>query len=127
MLTERGYLVFYHGVSDDAIGLNGSTQHRLVYSAGAFLLDPSDLGLMTHHSDGPLLRPSTIDEIDGYVPRVVFPTGIDRRIDIGQPDRIDLYYGMADQRVGVARVDVKLGAEIIESTHLTDENATAVA
>jgi beta-1,2-mannobiose phosphorylase / 1,2-beta-oligomannan phosphorylase len=36
----------------------------------------------------------------------VFPTGNDRRDDIDQPDRIDVYYGMADSRVGVARMDL---------------------
>jgi predicted GH43/DUF377 family glycosyl hydrolase len=36
----------------------------------------------------------------------VFPTGIDRRDDLGQPDRLDIYYGMADSRIGVARLDV---------------------
>ena len=37
---------------------------------------------------------------------MVFPTGIDRRDDIGQPDRFDVYYGMADSRIGVARLDM---------------------
>ena len=37
---------------------------------------------------------------------MVFPTGIDRRDDIGSPDRFDVYYGMADNRIGVARLDV---------------------
>jgi predicted GH43/DUF377 family glycosyl hydrolase len=37
---------------------------------------------------------------------VVFPTGIDRRDDLGSPDRFDVYYGMADNRIGVARLDV---------------------
>jgi predicted GH43/DUF377 family glycosyl hydrolase len=40
------------------------------------------------------------------VENVVFPTGIDRRDDLGQPDRFDIYYGMADDRIGVARLDV---------------------
>jgi len=33
---------------------------------------------------------------------VVFPTGLDRRDDIGQPDRFDVYYGLNDFRIGVA-------------------------
>lgn len=37
---------------------------------------------------------------------VVFPSGIDRRDDIGMPDRFDIYYGMADNRIGVARLDL---------------------
>ena len=40
------------------------------------------------------------------VANVVFPTGIDRRDDLGLPDRFDVYYGMADNRIGVARLDV---------------------
>jgi predicted GH43/DUF377 family glycosyl hydrolase len=42
----------------------------------------------------------------GTIGNVVFPTGIDRRDDLGQPDRFDVYYGMADNRIGVARLDV---------------------
>jgi predicted GH43/DUF377 family glycosyl hydrolase len=48
---------------------------------------------------GPLERIGTVDD-------VVFPTGIDRRDDLGTPDRFDVYYGMADDRIGVARLDV---------------------
>jgi hypothetical protein len=36
----------------------------------------------------------------------VFPTDIDRRDDLGKPDRFDVCYGMADNRIGVARPDV---------------------
>jgi len=36
----------------------------------------------------------------------VFPSGIDRRDDLGLPDRLDIYYGMADKRIGVARLAV---------------------
>jgi hypothetical protein len=36
----------------------------------------------------------------------VFPTGIDRRDDLGLPNRYDVYYGMADRRIGVARLEV---------------------
>jgi predicted GH43/DUF377 family glycosyl hydrolase len=36
----------------------------------------------------------------------VFPTGIDRRDDLNSPDRFDVYYGMADNRIGVARLDL---------------------
>ncbi len=33
---------------------------------------------------------------------VVFPTGVDVRTDLGTPRRVDVYYGMADCRIGVA-------------------------
>jgi predicted GH43/DUF377 family glycosyl hydrolase len=45
-------------------------------------------------------------ERHGTVANVVFPTGIDRRDDLGTPDRFDVYYGMADNRIGVARLDL---------------------
>jgi predicted GH43/DUF377 family glycosyl hydrolase len=46
------------------------------------------------------------EECSGTVANVVFPTGIDRRDDLGTPDRFDVYYGMADNRIGVARLDL---------------------
>jgi hypothetical protein len=36
----------------------------------------------------------------------VFPTGNDRRDDLGSLDRFDVDYGMADDRIGVARLDL---------------------
>jgi predicted GH43/DUF377 family glycosyl hydrolase len=45
-------------------------------------------------------------ECRGTIANVVFPTGIDRRDDLGSPDRFDVYYGMADNRIGAARLDL---------------------
>ena len=42
----------------------------------------------------------------GTIANIVFPTGIDRRDNTGTPDRFDVYYGMADDRIGVACLDV---------------------
>ncbi len=42
----------------------------------------------------------------GVIDNVVFPTGIDRRDDLGKPHRFNVYYGMADNRIGVARLDL---------------------
>jgi predicted GH43/DUF377 family glycosyl hydrolase len=53
-----------------------------------------------------VLEPRLPQECHGTVANVVFPTGIDRRDDLGLPDRYDVYYGMADSRIGVARLDV---------------------
>jgi hypothetical protein len=36
----------------------------------------------------------------------VFLTAIDRRDDLGLLDRFDVYYGMADNRIGVAHLDM---------------------
>ena len=62
--------------------------------------------IIRYRSVDPVLTPSLPQERDGTVANVVFPTGIDRRDDIGSPDRFDIYYGMADSRIGVARLDV---------------------
>jgi predicted GH43/DUF377 family glycosyl hydrolase len=59
-----------------------------------------------YRSAEPVLTPTLPGERGGVVANVVFPTGIDRRVDIGSPDRFDVYYGMADCRIGVARLDL---------------------
>ena len=59
-----------------------------------------------YRSPEAVLAPVDPQEMHGTVENVVFPTGIDRRDDLGTPDRFDVYYGMADNRIGVARLDV---------------------
>ena len=59
-----------------------------------------------YRSIHPVLNPIMPEERNGVVPNVVFPTGIDRRDDLGMPNRFDVYYGMADARIGVARFDL---------------------
>jgi len=59
-----------------------------------------------YRSAEPVLTPVLPQERQGTIANVVFPTGIDRRDDIGSPDRFDVYYGMADNRIGVARLDL---------------------
>ncbi len=62
--------------------------------------------VIRYRSPEPVLTPESLQERQGTVANVVFPTGIDRRDDLGMPDRFDVYYGMADNRIGVARLDV---------------------
>lgn len=52
------------------------------------------------------IDPDTAEERSGPVANVVFPTDIDRRDDLGLPDRFDICYGMADSRIGAARLDL---------------------
>jgi predicted GH43/DUF377 family glycosyl hydrolase len=59
-----------------------------------------------YRSAEPVLTPELPQERHGTIANVVFPTGIDRRDDLGSPDRFDVYYGMADNRIGVARLDL---------------------
>ena len=52
------------------------------------------------------VQAADLQERDGIVANVVFPTGIDRRDDLGTPDRFDVYYGMVDNRIRAARLDL---------------------
>ncbi len=110
ILTKYGWLIVYHGVSE-VPGMGGN--HPLCYSAGVMVLSKQHPRLIRYRSMQPVLTPSLPEERDGTVANVVFPTGIDRRDDLGTPDRFDVYYGMADNRIGVARLDLpqKLPAE----------------
>ena len=102
ILSSRGWLMFYHGVQD--LGPAGSpNRHHLCYAAGAMLLSKARPTHILYRSSQPALTPDGPLEMTGVVEDVVFPTGIDRRDDIGAPDRFDVYYGMADSRSGVAR------------------------
>ncbi|CAN5632990.1 glycosidase [soil metagenome] len=116
MLTRHGWLILYHGVSD--VPELGSDKHHLCYSAGAMILSQNDPHLIRYRSPEPVLTPVLPQECSGIVPNVVFPTGIDRRDDLGMPDRYDVYYGMADSRIGVARLDLP---EHLPSTPSLDE------
>jgi predicted GH43/DUF377 family glycosyl hydrolase len=62
--------------------------------------------VILYRSPEPVLVPTLPQERSGTIANVVFPTGIDRRDDLDMPDRFDVYYGMADNRIGVARFDV---------------------
>jgi predicted GH43/DUF377 family glycosyl hydrolase len=104
VLTRHGWLIIYHGVSD--VREPGSDGHHLCYSAGVMVLSKEHPRTIRYRSTEPVLTPLLREERHGIVPHVVFPTGIDRRDDLGQPDRIDVYYGMADNRIGVARLSV---------------------
>jgi beta-1,2-mannobiose phosphorylase / 1,2-beta-oligomannan phosphorylase len=104
ILTRHGWMVIYHGVHK----LPGPTTrtHKLCYSAGVLVLSRVLPRVILYRSAEPVLTPEGPQETIGTVANVVFPTAIDRRDDLGLPDRFDVYYGMADNRIGVARLDV---------------------
>jgi predicted GH43/DUF377 family glycosyl hydrolase len=104
ILTRHGWMIVYHGVHKLADSQDGLT--NLCYSAGVMILSELHPRTVLYRSPEPLLKPSSPQERSGTIANVVFPTGIDRRDDIGQPDRFDIYYGMADSSIGVARLDV---------------------
>jgi beta-1,2-mannobiose phosphorylase / 1,2-beta-oligomannan phosphorylase len=104
ILTRHGWLIVYHGVGE--VAEPGSDEHHLRYSAGVMMLSKKHPRVILHRSAEPVLTPLLPQERNGTVPNVVFPTGIDRRDDLGLPDRLDVYYGMADNRIGVARLNL---------------------
>ncbi len=104
ILTRHGWMVIYHGVHE--LAEPSAVAHKLCYSAGVMVLSEKSPREILYRSKEPVLTPDLPQECIGTVANVVFPTAIDRRDDLGLPDRFDVYYGMADNRIGVARLDV---------------------
>jgi predicted GH43/DUF377 family glycosyl hydrolase len=104
ILTKHGWLVVYHGV-DETLQLKSQTE-QLNYSAGVMILAEDHPQVLLYRSPKPLLNPEPSKLQRGTPANVVFPSGIDRRDDLGQPDRFDVYFGMDDFRIGVARLDI---------------------
>jgi predicted GH43/DUF377 family glycosyl hydrolase len=103
ILTRFGWMIVYHG---GEIDVPETDRHVLRYSAGVMIFSEEHSLVINYRSVEPVLTPTLPQERDGTVDNVAFPTGIDRRDDLGTPDRFDVYYGMADNRIGVARLDL---------------------
>ncbi len=111
---EEGWMSFFHAV--DVIG-RLTIKPKFRYSAGLMIHDAQHPHIIRYRSPKPVLAPETESEKKGVVDNVVFPSGIDPRPDIG--GRVfDIYYGMADFKVGIARMtlgNVGPGREAAES------------
>lgn len=93
--TAEGWLEIYHG-NDRRAGDSGIGK----YSAGALLLDLENPRRIRRPL-GKILTPETDYERRGFVPNVVFPTGI-----VPTGDTLLIYYGAADTATAV--VELKL-------------------
>jgi beta-1,2-mannobiose phosphorylase / 1,2-beta-oligomannan phosphorylase len=92
------WLLLYHGVSGHIV--EGIDQQQAVrYAAGMLRLDGRDPRKIVYRARYPILAPELQTERAGIVPNVVFPTGL----DVPRAGVLDVYYGMADSRIGVAR------------------------
>jgi len=91
--TPYGWLTFYHGVEGAS-----DTDPSRKYHAGVLLLALDDPARILYQSPQPVLSPQSQDETAGVVSNVVFPSGVVQQAD----GRIDVYYGMADQAIGLA-------------------------
>lgn len=96
--TTKGWILLYHGVSEDG-----------VYRVGAILTDLRDPIKIIARTDYPIFEPETDYEKRGQVANVVFPCGV---VLIGKT--IFMYYGGADQVVGVATMELGKLLEILE-------------
>ena len=98
--VEEGWLLIHHGVTGHIpVGFDPTTQ-KVEYAAGAMLLDPDDPSRVIARTATPILAPETVDERDGVVSNVVFPTAIESINGVRY-----VFYGMADTKIGVARLD----------------------
>lgn len=96
--TPEGWLTITHGVTGTLIP-GQDLQPNVHYAAGIMIHDPDDVTKLLYRSPEPLLAPEMAAERQGMVPNVCFPTAI----DVSGGDAW-IFYGMADSRIGVARL-----------------------
>lgn len=90
--TPEGWLIIYHGVHE--------TNKKRTYAMGAALLDIDNPLKLIAKLREPLLFPEEKWEVSGAVRNTVFPTAaicIDKHLYV--------YYGAADERIAVARIE----------------------
>jgi predicted GH43/DUF377 family glycosyl hydrolase len=87
-----GWLAIYHGNRHPT-----RTGEVGTYYGGALLLDPDDPARVLRWTVEPFFRPEADFEVAGFVPNVVFPTGV-----VQDGDAILVYYGAADAFTAVA-------------------------
>jgi predicted GH43/DUF377 family glycosyl hydrolase len=95
--TPDGWLEIYHG--------NLRPRHAGevgVYSAGAMLLDLEKPSRILRRTEGAFFEPTAEYERQGFVPHVVFPTGV---VDTGEA--LLVYYGAADTCAAVVEFSRK--------------------
>jgi predicted GH43/DUF377 family glycosyl hydrolase/nucleotide-binding universal stress UspA family protein/CBS domain-containing protein len=122
ILSEEGWLLYYHGVLDVAPAGLPATPGGLIYQSGVMLLDRDDPRHVLYRSSRPVLLPQEPGEQEGIVSNVVFPTAVDVR---GQ--RVDVYYGAADARIAVATTQIAASTLLAPSAPAGADVARRVA
>lgn len=89
LLTEHGWMLIYHGAK-----YYGG---RLVYRVGLALLDRDHPEKLLIRAPGWVFQAEAAFELEGFVPGIIFPTGLLRR-----GDELWMYYGAADTSIGLA-------------------------
>jgi beta-1,2-mannobiose phosphorylase / 1,2-beta-oligomannan phosphorylase len=103
--TPDGWLLVYHGVS--SVEDPDTKAQRVTYSAGVMELASNHPLQVTYRSAEPIFTPQPSSGRRGTFANVVFPTGLDRRDDRDESDVYDVYYGMNDYRIEVARMQIQ--------------------
>jgi predicted GH43/DUF377 family glycosyl hydrolase len=104
--TDRGWLTLFHGhTRPDAGGGVGQ------YAAAALLLDLEQPERVVGFSPQPVMVAEREFERSGFLPDIVFPTGLVRR-----DDHLWVYYGAADTATGVAQYALQELSESITAT-----------
>jgi len=105
--TSQGWLAIYHGSRRSAMpGKVGA------YSVGALLLDHENPAHVLGRTDETLLMPETPYDRHGFVPDVLFPTGLVERDGV-----VALFYGAADTATAVVELSLE---EILAVLHRID-------
>jgi len=88
--TSEGWLVIYHSKGDNSC-----------YSLFCLLLDLHEPWKVVRRAEKPLLVPTEIFETEGFFGNVVFSNGV-----VEKNGKVFVYYGAADESVGVAITDI---------------------
>ncbi len=88
--TSEGWLSVYHGKGDNSL-----------YSLFCVLLDLEEPSKVVRRAETPLLTPTEPFEIEGFFGNVVFTNGM-----VEKGGEIYIYYGAADESVGLAITDI---------------------
>ncbi|PIT96974.1 hypothetical protein COT82_00255 [Candidatus Campbellbacteria bacterium CG10_big_fil_rev_8_21_14_0_10_35_52] len=97
--TAKGWILFYHGISEDNI-----------YRVGAVLTDLHYPTKIIARADEPIFEPEADYEKNGEMPDVVFPCGV-----VVISETLFMYYGGGDRVVGVATMELKKLLDILDT------------
>lgn len=102
LLTDHGWLLLFHGVKRYG--------GQLVYRTGLAMLDTERPHKLIARAPGWVFQAEESYEVSGFVPNVVFPTGL-----LLRGDELWIYYGAADSCVCLAWAKLKDLLNLLES------------
>jgi len=97
--TDKGWLEIYHGAT---------LENR--YCLGAILLDLKDPSIVLARSEQPIMEPKESYERTGFFGEVIFTNG-----HIVDGDQLHMYYGAADEFVGLATFSIAAILKTLET------------